>query len=224
MSLRLALHECCEWIGEPLTGEMPKAPLPTEYLDVLAVANGFVLKGGRFRFLGLRPADEHLDALRWNEAPWISEYGRSAHGIFFIAEDVLGDQYGFLSRRGKAPTQFVKFFCEGGEIRAIGARGLQEWLLAEVLGAQPTAFDDSFVVGALEAGLKPGLGEHLAFILPLICGGALALDNLEVAEREFHLHLLGQLSSQARAVPDGAPIGGFVEDPSPKRPKRPGRS
>lgn len=44
-----------------------------------------------------------------------------------------------------------------------------------------------------------------------MCGGAYALENLEVIDGEVHLDVLGQMRAQMAGVEDGTPIAGFEE-------------
>lgn len=213
MTLRSALARYCEIQmapGDPDSAVGTQLALPGEYLRVLSVANGFVTRGARFRFFGIRSGETLIDLQRWNRAAWKTEYGALAEGLLFIAEDVFGDQYGY--RLMSDAPRLVKFWCEGGQTEDLSIHGgLESWLLSQVLTLAPKAFDTALADEADDEGLTPGLDEHLAFVLPLIAGGSRTTDNLEVAQRDFHLNVLGQISVQVQGFPEGTRIARFEE-------------
>jgi hypothetical protein len=183
--------------------------LPDSYCSLLETANGFVLKRSWFRLFGVKPGLAHLDIHEWNRSPWIAEYGELAAGLVFFAEDVFGDQYAF---RFVSPTReptVVKFWCEGGEVQDLGVTSLERWLLDTVFSGEPSFLDRSLAVAAFQKGLRPSGKEHLSFILPLVTGGSAEVENLEVLDRVFHLHLLGQLSLKNQRLPEGERIVRF---------------
>lgn len=212
--MRQLLQAHCEHIEESRRGMeavlVGSYRLPAAYLDFLRVANGFVSKGAAFRLFGIEPTVPALDLCEWNRSPWVAEYGTLATGLVFIAEDVFGDQYGlrFSDATDQDPV-LIKFWCEGGETEVIEADSLSAWLARSLLREEPTALDWHLATTAFARGLKPSLAEHLSFALPLIAGGAAEVSNLEVADRAFHLHLLGQLSLKNRRLPEGARISRF---------------
>jgi hypothetical protein len=61
---------------------------------------------------------------------------------------------------------------------------------------------------AHEVGLVPGPTDVLGFKTAPVLGGALALDNLEIADFEVTLSIAGQIHDQLRDVPPGTPITG----------------
>jgi hypothetical protein len=187
--------------------------LPASYLALLRVANGFVLKQKFFRLFGIAPQALALDLCEWNRSSWIAEYGDLAEDLVFIAEDIFGDQYGlrFAGETDQNPV-LVKFWCEGGETEVIAAESPIAWLGSSLLRDEPTAFDWSLAAAAHARGLTPTEVEHLAFVLPLVAGGDVVESNLEVMDRVFHLHLLGQLSSKNRSLPEGARISRFSSE------------
>lgn len=86
------------------------------------------------------------------------------------------------------------------------------------VAALPTELVDSYAhdrffmavlaQSAQEAGLIAGPTEIFSFKTPPVLGGALALDNLEIADFEVTLSIAGQIHKQLRNVPPGTPITG----------------
>jgi hypothetical protein len=178
--------------------------LPNDYFRILAHANGFVTRGAAFRFFGLDPCGALPDIVRWNASAWLTEYGELADDLVLVAEDVFGDQYG-LSYKDGSP-RLMKFWCEGGEAVPLPYDSLEDWLHRAVLVASSSAFDRELYREAQQRGLRPAATEHLSFALPLITGGEYGVENLEVLDGQFHLHLLGQLSRKNRSLPEGTRI------------------
>ncbi|HEX5781278.1 MAG TPA: T6SS immunity protein Tdi1 domain-containing protein [Solirubrobacteraceae bacterium] len=56
------------------------------------------------------------------------------------------------------------------------------------------------------AGLVLGPGQVYSFKTPPALGGAVAVDNAEIADLEVHLSLIGQLHRQIADLPEGTPI------------------
>lgn len=207
----------CQHVESPLFGPGPffaaDFKLPAPLVDVLRVANGFVLKAGLFRLLGASPADPAADLTEWNKSQWIREYGELADRTLFFAEDIFGDQYGF---RYQNPVDdhplLVKFWCEGGQVEPIRAESLTTWLLTAVLNDRPSAWDAELAGVAIQHGLEPRKTEHLAFCLPLILGGEYSMKNLEVLDRTAHLCLLGQISRRNSRLQEGSMITHFRDE------------
>lgn len=60
---------------------------------------------------------------------------------------------------------------------------------------------------ALEAsGLVPGADEIYDFSHPLVLGGELEVENVEVTEVSMSLNILGQIHDQVRRIPPGARV------------------
>jgi hypothetical protein len=214
MNLQTAIELYCEIKMSPCDRRLAAAVAslyPEEYLRVLRLVNGFVAKDARFRVFGIDPSEALLDVQRWNRAAWKNKYGGLAKDLLLVAEDVFGDQYGYQVKEGS--PRLVKFWCEGGEVEDLPAKGgLEPWLLEHVLTSEPNAFDLVLAEAAAGEGLNPSVDEHLSFVLPLIAGGTTTVDNVEIAQRDFHLNILGQLSVQMHGVPEGTRISRFEED------------
>jgi len=212
--MRQLLQAHCDHVEESRSGMEPVLVsgyrLPAAHLEFLRVANGLVSKRTAFRLFGIEPTLPALDLLEWNRSPWVAEYGALAAGLVFIAEDIFGDQYGWrFSDAADQNPVLVKFWCEGGETEVIEAGSLSAWLTSSMLRDKPTGLDRPLVAAAFAQGLRPSVTEHLSFVLPLIAGGAAEVSNLEVADRAFHLHLLGQLSLKNQRLPEGTRINRF---------------
>jgi hypothetical protein len=214
VSLRDLVRAHCEHVEGPRLGiervVISGYHLPASYLDLLHVANGFVSNRKAFRLFGIDTRMPALDLRLWNRSSWVAEYGDLAASLVFIAEDIFGDQYGlrFASGTDQDPV-LVKFWCEGGETEVIEAESLLAWLASSVLREEPTPLDWHLATAAFARGLTPSETEHLSFSVPLVAGGNAEESNLEVMDRVFHLHLLGQLSQKNRSLPEGAKINHF---------------
>lgn len=196
----------------PPSGEVPQDVVgyecPKGLITLLGVADGFITGDGLFRVFGFGHDDQLPSLEQWNRSEWKQAYGPLAHGIVFIAEDVFGDQYGY-DFRGK--RQFVKFYCEGGEIEALEG-GINWFIEALVDPFGSGALDGELVKAVRLRGKWPSHKEHLAFKLPLIAGGDRTVDNLEVESVDLHLGILAQLSRQNLDQVDGTPIAHFKSD------------
>ena len=183
------------------------------------VADGFITTDGLFRVFGFE-GDNQLPSLdEWNLSDWKRDYGSLAHGVLFIAEDIFGDQYGYDFR---SKRQFVKFYCEGGEIEALD--GGLNWFIAALV--DPIAFgalDAELIEAARVSGRWPSDNEHLAFKLPLIAGGERNASNLGIESVALHLGMLAQISRQTLDQDDGTPIARFTTPDSARQPPTPGR-
>jgi len=211
--LRSQILSFCEHVEPSLNSKVAvcvnEYQLPDSYSFLLEIANGFVLKRSWFRLFGVEPDLTYLDIHQWNRSPWIAEYGNLAAGLVFFAEDVFGDQYAFRFVSSAREPTLVKFWCEGGEVQDLGVTSLQTWFLETVFSDEPLFLDRDLAVAAFQKGLRPSGKEHLSFILPLITGGSAEVENIEVLDRIFHLHLLGQLSLKNLRLPEGERIVHF---------------
>jgi hypothetical protein len=210
-NLRKLIELHCDLVGPEFLArsksEFHLNQLPKTYLDTLRIANGFVLKNGYFRVFGTERLDGLVNVYDWNASSWKQEYREILRGVFIIAEDIFGDQYGFLcNERGE--MRLVKVFCEGGEIEEQDGDFIS-FLRNRILSNQPLAFDFDLANDAWQAGLMPKLDEHLAFRLPLVSGGDYDLSNLQVETVALHLGMLGQMTLKNKSLPEGTKISGF---------------
>jgi hypothetical protein len=132
-----------------------------------------------------------------------------AEGLVFFAEDAFGDQYAFRFSRSGVAAGLVKFWCEGGEIEELNAGDFEAWLLDVMRTDGSSILNRELAATALQKGLRPSITEHLGFALPLITGGKEDVENIEVVDRAFHLHVLGQLSLKNHLLPEGERIARF---------------
>ena len=203
LSDRIARHSVVVGAG---IAPIVRRVLPVDYIEVLKAANGFVTEKGWFRLFGTNPLGVRLPSIdEWNASPWKKEYGGAFDGFYIIAEDVFGDQYGFLLEDG-ANARLCKAFCEGAKIERLEYPDLKDFLLRQVLVNRPTAFDFALADAAEKAGIRAGPSEHLAFQLPLICGGEYQVSNLTVESPSLHLGLLGQMTKRNASLEEGTKI------------------
>lgn len=149
------------------------------------------------------------DAHAWNCASWRAGFEDALGDAWIFAEDVFGDQYA-LRRRETDEDEILKMTCEGGDVEVLPFSTPAAFL--EVAVTNPALILDVELARSVkQSSLWPGLREHLGFVLPLVCGGAYALESLEVIDGEVHLDVLGQMRAQMAGVEDGTPIAGFEE-------------
>ncbi|MCA9598246.1 MAG: hypothetical protein KC776_33270 [Myxococcales bacterium] len=195
----------CEY-GPPYRGDELRvrgSALPGEFWEVARVVDGFTTVGGVFRFFRVDAIQTH------NASSWATAYGSLLDHFVIVAEDIFGDLYGYAL---DAPcARLAKFYCEGGEMEGCVPPKLAEFLMNRVLGASPSIVDMDMLRAALDAGLRCGPDQHLAFQLPLVAGGEYSVENMGVEDRNLHMGVLGQLSVSTRRARDGAPIASFVE-------------
>lgn len=80
----------------------------------------------------------------------------------------------------------------------------------------PKVQDEYLMIGlahaADAAGLTPGDGQVLSFKVPPVLGGALDVENLELADFVVAVNIAGQIHRQVKAFPPGTPITGLTID------------
>lgn len=215
--LRRLISRHCDVVGEedPQIQErkLLGKRLPAPYWSVLRTANGFATRRGYFRLFPLQSFTGLPSVEEWNELPWKREYGSLLGELVIVAEDVFGDQYAFAGDDDK-PSILVKMSCEGGRVQPLETQNLITFLAECVLHDAPTAFDFDLAEAAFRIGLRPDIGQHLAFSLPLVSGGECILTNLGVESVSLHMGLLGQMSLRNQSLSDGSKISRFRDSGS----------
>lgn len=209
--LRTLLADVLQYSRPPLDTIAPLLGVldcPKGFATLLGVANGFITKERLFRVFGSE-GDELVPSVnQWNASPWKEDYGPQIAKVVFIGEDVFGDQYGY--RFGET-REFVKFFCEGGDVEAI-PDGIN-WFIEALLDPFGIGALDKFLISqSHDLAMTPNADEHLAFKVPLIVGGKREVSNLVVESTAMHLGLLAQLTRRNRELPEGARIDSFRTD------------
>lgn len=98
----------------------------------------------------------------------------------------------------------------------VGGRLDQIWPDGATLQADintPAAQDEylmrGLVAAAQVAGLLAADGQVLSFKVPPVLGGALDLENLELADFVVAVNIAGQIHEQVNTLPPGTPISGI---------------
>lgn len=180
--------------------------LPSEFARLLSVADGLVASRRVFRIFGLDGDRTLPSCASWNNSNWKRNFGPLAEDVVFVAEDILGDQYGYRDRVGG--PEFVKFHCEGGDAQPI-REGLDVLMKTLIDPTSTDLVDMDLIEAAFAMGLAAEPDQHFAFTLPLIAGGVYDARNLGVESVELHLGLLGPLSLENRKHRAGASIFRF---------------
>lgn len=93
------------------------------------------------------------------------------------------------------------------------------WATVEELEADLNTFEgqDRYLLAGLaqnaaRRGLLPGPDQVYDFRAPPILGGAVDVDNLDVADFVVSLNIAGQIHGQVRDLPPGTPMSGITID------------
>jgi len=168
-------------------------------MSFLYVHNGLSAFNGGLRIFGT--ISNLLPAMaEWNRSDlWKAEYHGIDEGLYFFAEDVLGNQFGF-----DAQGLVFRFLAETGDREPCG-KDFQGWL--ETLLADPT---EELNLWLLEDWLrerpKPSLSEHLCPKIPFVAHGAPDSNNLYSCNRLDSMRFKGSFAHQIRNVPTGGKI------------------
>lgn len=182
-------------------------PWPVPQLDeILALQNGFYAYKRGLHVFGAcsEPPFHCLEA--WNDPTgWVRDYGTSAEGLFFFAEDAFGDQFAWNGQR------VVRFLAETGE---------REDFAEDVFGALERITKNAEVelgLGVLEGwiaahGPMPE-GVHLFPRTPLVTGGSLDPSEVVTIDPFENMRFKAHLACQIAEIPDGGKIEFVVRKP-----------
>jgi len=189
---------------EPVSKDVIPPPwfkyLP-DYCHLVSESNGFLLLGGIFRIFGLGETALGRDALTWNEGEWRDGFDVPPTYLF-LGENIFGDQYAFDTGAGR----LLLMACEGGKFEPTPHKTITELVEDIINNKNIQGLDFDLLRAARDNGLQPGPSEHLGFAVPLICGGEVSADNLEVVDAGTHMEILAQLIVQLRKLPPGTPL------------------
>jgi hypothetical protein len=187
-----------DWVAP----EHPFQPLDKHdpnWTDFLRVHNGLSAFKGGLRIFGtgssLLPGVEE-----WNRGDlWRCEYHGLDEGLFFFAEDIFGNQFGFDSH-GKV----LRFLAETGDREPCG-ENFEGWL--QILLADPTEELSLWLLDDwLRENPKPKLSEHLCPKVPFVAKGPTECGNLYACDRLESMRFKGSFAHQIRDIPTGGQI------------------
>jgi hypothetical protein len=143
----------------------------------------------------------------------------------FTAEQYSGalEAWRFLGVDGKQPlfcSPFGDVFLQSDDgvwfLDVVGGTLSREWSSVQDLEAALNTVDGQshfLMVGlaqsAADLGLVPSPQQVIFFKIPPMVGGALAADNLELADMVVAINLFGQIHQQTRHLPPGTRISGL---------------
>ena len=165
----------------------------------LSVHNGLSAFRGGLRVFGSVPS--LLPGVStWNQSDlWRAEYHGLDQGLFFFAEDILGNQFSFDS-----DGRVFRFLAETGDRELCGA-SFRAWL--EMLLADPTEELSLWLLDEwLGAEPEPKLSQHLCPKIPFVVKGATEPSNLYTCDRVESMRFKGAFAYQIRNVPTGGQI------------------
>lgn len=198
------VETCRTAVAAPVT--VPTA----ELRELLDWRNGFYAYHRGLHVFGgcSEPRYHSLEA--WN-APigWVSDYGLQNSGLFFFAEDSLGNQFAWDGRR------VVRFLAETGEVEDMAAD--LEGFVSRICG-EP---EEELGLSVLERwarvhGPLPE-GRHLFPRTPLVLGGSLNPSELVMVDPFESMAFKANLARQIADVPDGGQVELVVAPPPEKR-------
>jgi hypothetical protein len=184
---------------EPALPDIGQRALVSDVIELLRARNGFFAFESALYVRSIDDNRECLGLASWNAMDgWRREFGESAAGLLFFAEDVFGAQFCV------ADSGIGVFDPETGEHELL-AETLEGWadrLLSDyrVLTGQPLARSWQVANGPLapETRLVP--------FRPFVLGGAFSLDNLSAMRCTEGMRFRAGIARQIRGVPDGAKI------------------
>lgn len=182
--------------------------LPAPLVRLLTMQNGGYYNGGLLHVMGAGRPYRHADLATWNQPyDWKAAFpGFDLDHYIFFADDVFGNQFGFLAEDAEGPVW--RFDIHVGEFTEIAPSltGFFEEVLVQdgywLLGGDLLdAFRDT---GASLSG-----GQHLSLIIPSLLGGSMDTENLRPIEPATNLYLAGQVVTQIKPLPPGTEVRGF---------------
>ncbi|HTU35073.1 MAG TPA: SMI1/KNR4 family protein [Candidatus Acidoferrum sp.] len=181
----------------------------TELFHLLEQKNGFYA----FEFaLHVFPLsnDPTMGLQGWNaESLWRSSYGDLAEGLLFFGEDILQDQF---CLRKSGPGVY-RFHAETGRTTFM-AESVEKWaglILSDYKTETgwPFAHEWQNKNGALS------FGQRLMPKMPFLLGGEYNLENLWAGNPLEGMRFKGELATQTRDLPHGAPVR-LIISPKPR--------
>lgn len=186
-------------IGGPTSVAIP-GKLGSQLSSLLRVRDGFYAFESALHVFPSEPTLEGARSLTdWNDPEgWRQRYEDMAYGLFFFAENVLGDQFALSGE------EIVSFSPETGEREAL-ASSIGEWvdcILSDYnqLLAYPLAHEWQVINGPL------GVGHRLIPKTPFVLGGEYDASNLYSIDAVIGMEVRAELATQIRDLPDGAKV------------------
>ena len=179
--------------------------LVTDWLTLLEARNGFYCFESALHVFPSRTNGRHLGLDEWNSPElWRKEYAGLDRGVFFVAEDIFGCQFGLVE------DYICTFDPETGQFEQL-CRSVAEWseLILDDFNLHtgyPLAHEWQSRFGALAT------GKRLAPKTPFVLGGEFAIENLFACEAVAGMKARGNLARQLVNVPDGTAIEYSIVD------------
>lgn len=194
------------WANPPISGEVVSRidSLSSQYLRLLARADGLVAFDGALRIFGLQES-QLPSILQWNNADWRVAYAGLTDNLMFFAENAFGDQYAF---EGEA---IVAFDSETAHRTRVGCT-LEEWE-ASILDDLESELGVSTLRRWKSAGNQLAADQHLCPKYPpaFVLGALGTVENLYALPRDESMRLKGMIASQVHSLPPGSKIKLSIE-------------
>jgi len=198
--LEIASPPFCDLL--PGGDTLPSGTGGEELLSLLKMRNGFVAFEGALRFFPLCEGQSvPYDMEFWNsDDAWRTSYGDMASGLWFFAENAVGEQYAIDTEKGG----IVSFEPETGERKPM-AEDMEGWA--------DTVLDDwQYVTMHPLVSKWQQINGPLSFketLVPkrlFVTGGAYEAENLYAVDSVGSINFRGDIALQIKELPGGAKI------------------
>jgi hypothetical protein len=198
--LEISSHPFCE--SSPERDRLPKGPYMEGLFALIGMRNGFVALESTLRLFPLcRDPSGLYDMAFWNsDSAWRSSYGELADGLWFFAENAIGEQFAIDQQKGG----IVVFDPEAGERRHL-ADDLEDWA-GIVLKDWPELTMHPVVMKWQELNGPLHLSQSLVPKTMFIAGGKYEAENLFAVDAVEAMRFRGDIALQIKDLPDGAKI------------------
>ena len=176
-----------------------RSRLGSELLEMLGLRNGFYAFEGTLHVYPSGGSATTMSLEEWNSKDlWRYEYDHLSDGLFFFAEDGVGNQFCLRD------NEVCLFDAETGDLEMI-AGTIDDWARRvlddyELLTGFPLFHDWQVTHGRVP------LGCRLVPVVPFVLGGEYALANLRAVGAVSGMRSRGNLARQIYDLPDGAQI------------------
>lgn len=175
-------------------------PLHASHKALLKRRNGGYFWGGALHIFGACAEPETHSLSRWNaDDLWRQNFGDSASGLFFFAEDAFGDQFA-LDSKGKV---FI-FRAENGQVEEL-ADDFEQWLLMAVHTPDELLGRPTFARWASSNGRLP-YGHQLQAYPPFLFSDSDDEVELDAVEALDNMNFHAAIAQQLASIPEGARV------------------
>jgi hypothetical protein len=184
--------------------------LDADYVWFLTHCTGGYTADHLWHFLGLCGPPEH-HVVEWNSPGlWKAAFGLDER-FFVFAEDILGNQYGFIRRETWQRVKMLSVVT--GELTVAPYPFA---VFGECMVLEPGALPET---AALAGAYFETTGQayrpfhHLEYLVPPVLGGKQDVSNMALSGSVGNLYVAGQILTQVKQLPPGTRITRVTADP-----------